>query len=289
MNNGGGGCLLLSLVGGCVRSLIIATGAEAIWLGAEGEEQVKGRGVSTCATCDGAFYEGKEVSSRDNEDGYLTPPPPYLLSGGRAVCVWGGGRRRDTQPEKFAVGYVSEAVRSGNVFLRYLPIRFPTGPTNVACRAGNGSGRGRQRDGGSSFLDQVRFQGMRKTHLSCRPVSVQTAKGVVLDSFYDPPPPSKPCFLFRRHLKLKHFSRVTLGCWCWFLLDGVEFLRTSWIRTSFLTDVRLSVRLKHLVRERGARGPITSRVLSHSCGSPARTSTCYSDDRTRRGERIVHL
>ncbi|CAM9996263.1 unnamed protein product, partial [Hapterophycus canaliculatus] len=43
------------------RSLIIATGAEAVWLGAEGEEEVKGRGVSTCATCDGAFYEGKEV------------------------------------------------------------------------------------------------------------------------------------------------------------------------------------------------------------------------------------
>ncbi|CBN74530.1 thioredoxin reductase [Ectocarpus siliculosus] len=43
------------------KSIIIATGAEAIWLGAEGEEQVKGRGVSTCATCDGAFYEGKEV------------------------------------------------------------------------------------------------------------------------------------------------------------------------------------------------------------------------------------
>lgn len=44
-----------------IRSLIIATGAEAIWLGADGEEKVKGKGVSTCATCDGAFYEGKEV------------------------------------------------------------------------------------------------------------------------------------------------------------------------------------------------------------------------------------
>ena len=43
------------------RSLIIATGAEAIWLDADGEEEVKGKGVSTCATCDGAFYEGKEV------------------------------------------------------------------------------------------------------------------------------------------------------------------------------------------------------------------------------------
>lgn len=49
------------------RSLIIATGAEAVWLGAEGEEEVKGRGVSTCATCDGAFYEGKEVPETGTE------------------------------------------------------------------------------------------------------------------------------------------------------------------------------------------------------------------------------
>lgn len=45
----------------CQRSLIIATGAEAVWLGAEGEEEVRGKGVSTCATCDGAFLKGKEV------------------------------------------------------------------------------------------------------------------------------------------------------------------------------------------------------------------------------------
>lgn len=43
------------------RSLIIATGAEAIWLDAEGEADVRGKGVSTCATCDGALFEGKEV------------------------------------------------------------------------------------------------------------------------------------------------------------------------------------------------------------------------------------
>jgi len=43
------------------RSLIICTGAEAQWLGAAGEEQVKGRGVSTCATCDGAFYQGEKI------------------------------------------------------------------------------------------------------------------------------------------------------------------------------------------------------------------------------------
>ena len=44
------------------RSIIISTGAQAQWLDAKNEEQVKGSGVSTCATCDGAFYEDKEVS-----------------------------------------------------------------------------------------------------------------------------------------------------------------------------------------------------------------------------------
>jgi len=43
------------------RSIIICTGAESIWLGAEGEEEQKGRGISTCATCDGAFFRDEEV------------------------------------------------------------------------------------------------------------------------------------------------------------------------------------------------------------------------------------
>ena len=42
-------------------SIIICTGAEAIWLGAEGEEAQKGRGISTCATCDGAFFRDEEI------------------------------------------------------------------------------------------------------------------------------------------------------------------------------------------------------------------------------------
>ena len=43
------------------HSLIICTGAEAIWLNAEGEAEQKGRGISTCATCDGAFFRDEEI------------------------------------------------------------------------------------------------------------------------------------------------------------------------------------------------------------------------------------
>ncbi|MGB0265409.1 MAG: thioredoxin-disulfide reductase [Candidatus Poseidoniaceae archaeon] len=42
-------------------SIIVSTGAESIWLDAEGEAEQKGRGISTCATCDGAFFRDEEV------------------------------------------------------------------------------------------------------------------------------------------------------------------------------------------------------------------------------------
>ncbi|RZH67872.1 NAD(P)/FAD-dependent oxidoreductase [Natrinema altunense] len=43
------------------RTLIVASGASARWVGADGESELMGYGLSTCATCDGAFHRGDDV------------------------------------------------------------------------------------------------------------------------------------------------------------------------------------------------------------------------------------
>ncbi|WP_338868215.1 thioredoxin-disulfide reductase [Myxococcus stipitatus] len=43
------------------ETVIISTGATAKWLGVKGEDKYKNRGVSACATCDGAFFKNQEV------------------------------------------------------------------------------------------------------------------------------------------------------------------------------------------------------------------------------------
>jgi thioredoxin reductase (NADPH) len=43
------------------RTVIVSTGASARWLGIPGEDRLRGRGVSSCATCDGFFFRDQEI------------------------------------------------------------------------------------------------------------------------------------------------------------------------------------------------------------------------------------
>lgn len=44
------------------KTVIIATGADANWLNLSGEQKLRGKGVSACATCDGFFFKGKDIA-----------------------------------------------------------------------------------------------------------------------------------------------------------------------------------------------------------------------------------
>ena len=53
------------------KSIILSTGADSIWLDADNEEKYKGKGISTCATCDGFMFKDKKV----------------IVIGGKCICI----------------------------------------------------------------------------------------------------------------------------------------------------------------------------------------------------------
>ena len=61
---GGSPLKVMTMMGETIecRALIVATGATARWTGAKGERKYRSRGISACATCDGAFFKGKRVA-----------------------------------------------------------------------------------------------------------------------------------------------------------------------------------------------------------------------------------
>ncbi len=97
-------------------ALIIATGASAMYLGLDSEENFKGRGVSGCATCDGFFYRNKPVAV---VGGGNTAVEEALYLSNIASHVTVIHRRDSFRCEKILADQLIEKSKSGNVTIEW--------------------------------------------------------------------------------------------------------------------------------------------------------------------------
>lgn len=97
-------------------SLIICTGASAMYLGLESEEKFKGRGVSACATCDGFFYRNQKVAVIG---GGNTAVEEALYLSNIASEVILVHRRDELRSEKILRDQILKKAESGNITLMW--------------------------------------------------------------------------------------------------------------------------------------------------------------------------
>ena len=97
-------------------ALIISTGASAMYLGLESEENFKGRGVSACATCDGFFYRNQKVAVIG---GGNTAVEEALYLSNIAEEVILVHRRDSLRSEKILQDQIKEKAKNGNITIMW--------------------------------------------------------------------------------------------------------------------------------------------------------------------------
>ena len=120
------------------QSVIVATGAEARYLGLQSEQKYKGMGVSACATCDGFFYHGQDVAVVGGGD-TACEEATYLASICRHVYLI--VRKNYLRASK---AMQERVMRTKNIEIRFESVTQEvlgdaTGVTGVLIRRGDGS------------------------------------------------------------------------------------------------------------------------------------------------------